>query len=149
MAIFVTTGGYFGTFAVRPRRIKGYGPDGQALYSTPIRMNVIRLGIDAGSRESVGYFDTEKIPYTTEQACKEVYGAEKWQEELVKEIKALHLPLREVKNEDDMPKLQEGGMGPRIIQTMRTVKSAKIPTAPRPAFKDETPGPKTVKKVST
>lgn len=145
MAIYVTTGGFFGGFAVRPKRIKDFGPDGQKVYSTPIRMVIVPIGIEASTKNRVGFFDTEKLPFRTEMACKEVYGDD-WQKKLVAEIDGLHMPLRKIEDESDMPEIASGGIGPRIINTMRTVASTKA-TAANVTVKPAAPGPRPVKKA--
>jgi len=152
MAIYVTTAGFFGGFSVRPKRIREFAPDGQKIYSTPIRMALVRLGIDKGSKQSVGFFDTEKLPFRTEMACQEVYGDD-WHTKLVKEIDGLNMPLHKMLPGEAMPEI-EGSGGPRIISGMRTIAATRSPSrnlpqavpvpAPAPAAE---PAPRAVKKV--
>jgi hypothetical protein len=150
MAIYVTTAGFFGGFSVRPKRIVEFAADGQKRYSTPVRMALIRLGIDKGSKQSVGFFDTEKLPFRTEMACEEVYGAD-WKIKLVKEIDGLNMPLHKMLPGEAMPEI-EGSGGPRIISGMRTIAATRSPSRnipqsiPVPAVAAE-PAPRAVKKV--
>ena len=122
MAIFVTTGGYFGGFAVRPKKVKGYGPNGDAIFTTPIRITITRLGVAKDTKEAIGMFDTEHLPFRTIEACKDVYGEDKWQESLIQEIEGLRLSLRMLKKGEAMPELDPVlGRGPRIVAGMRTI----------------------------
>jgi hypothetical protein len=125
MAIYVTTGEFFGGFAVRPRRIKAFGPEGEKIYSTPIRMAITRLGIEEGTMCPVGFFDTEHLPFHTEQACREIYGENNWQATLVREIDGLRMPLRKIAPGDPMPTILPGKGGATVISGVRTIASTK------------------------
>ena len=76
MAIFITTRGFFGGFALKPKKVKSYGPDGSPIYSTPIRFNLTSIGIEKTSKRRQGMMDTDHLPAETIEACMEWYGEE-------------------------------------------------------------------------
>jgi hypothetical protein len=81
MAIYITTRGFFGGFALKPKKVKQFAPDGSPIYSTPIRFNIVSVGIDKASKRRQGILDTGNLPAETIEACMEWYG-EDWKPKL-------------------------------------------------------------------
>lgn len=125
MAIYITQGGFFGGFAVRPKRIKAYGPDGSPIYTDPVRISIKRTGINKDTKVSEGMFDTDHLPHATVIQCKQAYGEEGWKKKLEEEIDALRMPLIKLKPNEKSNVVPDKKV--QSISGTRTVTAVKRP----------------------
>ena len=136
MAIYITTHGFFGGFALKPKKIKQFGPDGSPIYSTPIRFTLTSIGIEKTSKRRQGIFNTDTLPPNTIEACKEWFGEEDWKNKLEK-------ALDEFGKQNGLARIKDGEVPPVnhphkdiVITGMRTVGGVRGRTN-HPADADE------------
>lgn len=136
MAIFVTTHGFFGGFALKPKRVKQYAPDGTPIYTTPVRFTLVSVGIDKASKRRQGMLDTDHLPVETQEACVEWYG-EDWQPKLdaALELFGKRNGLARLKD-GDMPPVIHPHKDVVVTSGMRTVGGVRG-RQPHPADVDE------------
>jgi hypothetical protein len=135
--LYRTTTGFTGTFSVVPSRLTGVLPDGSKQISRPIKLKLIRLGIEEGTDIAVGLLDTRNLPEEVEIQAKEIWGDD-WREQFDKQVafKAKSLKLVPINSQSEIQLSRRLNSGPPRILSARTVAMAAAEKPPVPT-KDE------------
>lgn len=123
--LFVTTKGYFGSFALQSKRVKEHGPDGRPIYTDSLRVYITRTGVDKATKRAQGVVDTNSLPPNTVAAAKRIYGKDVWKEKLEAAITEMGLSngLHPVESGMAPPATKPAGV--KVITGTRTVTSMK------------------------